>query len=449
MLVRLRAALVAAAVAVAAPAAHGGVALQGSVTASAGVTDNVYSSPTEPQAGTKGRATDLIVTVTPGLILTTGAARAVQRLAYFFNGIVYARNTDADTYNNQLTYNGFFLPSKTTTFGLNLGLTQGRISTFNNLTETTNAQAQVLPAAIINQLAIQAEQSFSWEMTARWRLSESLGFSTVYLIDTHPAVPTTRTVPGRVAAEYSFAHDIVGADVGVAYTNYPEQRGPVTDASGVVDPNGIVTPNRNEMIVNPLVRWRRDFSYFLNVRAQLGCIAVLDPGDARQGIIEPAGGAGLNFVARRVSIDVEYLHGATPNALLRATFLADTATLRGSFVLSEKYNFYLSLGASYSYGRRLDETLAVQARAHVLTADAALSYAPIKALSIFLRYQVNDQVGYKSDLFPIPTMYRNTLLLGLAAIYPAEIAAVVPRNKGVRVDGTDAPTISSSKSTPK
>jgi hypothetical protein len=427
--------------------------LQATVTASAGVTDNVDSSPTDTPPGSPGRQTDLIVTLTPGLILTTGSSRAIQRLSYLFNAIIYAKESGSDTYTNNLLWSAFFIPSKRSTMTLNFSLGEGRQSTFNNLADSSTPNVQVQPPAILETLNINAGQGFAYELTRRLRLLQSLAFGTTYLLgqgQQDETVPTTQDVNGRIGFDYTYARDVIGIDANFDYANYPAQNGPVIVPGGAVNPTGVITPREQQLTLTPLSRWRRDLTYFLSLRANLGAVVVFDPTDVHHLLAQPAGGAGLNIFSKRVSFDLAYAHGAQTNLIFRSNFLTDSATLRGVFWLSERHAITLNLGLGYAYSREIAIDATLGSTAHTITGDATVTFAPYRFMSFFLRYQITDQIGRPTDPLPIADYYRNTLLFGLTAIYPPAVAGDVPNQPyGLRADGRDAPQISSSKSTPK
>ncbi len=432
--------------------AHAGVAVQGVLTASAGVTDNVQSAPTEPVVGQVGRQTDLIVTLTPGLILTAGNSRSVIRLQYLFNSIVYAKNTDADTYTNTFLVNAFFVPSKRTTLSLNLNINEGRQSTFNNVQDSTAAaQVQIVPPAILDLLNISAGETFVGETSKRSRFLETLSFATSYQLGgSDQGTPTTQDIIGRLGYDYSFARDLVGVDVNFDYAIFPALTGPLIAGQGRVDPEGAIAPRRDQLTLTPLARWNRDLTYFLSIRANLGAVLLLDPNNSDYVSAEPAGGLGLNLFGRTAQLDASYQHGASTNLLLRQQYLTDTVALRGTFRFGDRSPFSLSLGLSYSYQRQVDVDKSTGAVGHSILGDITLGYTPVPFATLFLRYNVIDQIGRPSDLQPVPDMYRNTLLFGVSLIYPPAISLEVPKSAvGVRADGRDGPSISSSKSTPQ
>ncbi len=428
-------------------ASAGPVSLQGQLTVSVGVTDNVTGAPTTRVPGTRGRQTDLVLNINPGLILTGGSARAIQQLSYVLSGIVYARNSDADTYSNTIGWNGFFIPSKNTTMGLSLGVNQGRQSAFNTALPSANTPVQVQLTGVTNILNINASEIFSWDLTANLRLIQSLGFQTAYFLDQTPPQAQTQAVPVRVGIERVFARDAIGFEANLIYTKFVSQRGPVVTNTGAVDPDAPVPPEQTQLVMTPLLRYRRDFTYFFSGRVEAGAVVVLDPAMVANRVVEPAGGAGLNFTHRLVTFDLSYSHGVAPSLLFHSNFLNDTASLRANILFGEKSHFSLSLGAGYSFSRQLDLQAQPQAHAHSILVDATLAYAPLRVLSFFLRYNLIDQIGYDTDPLPLPTYYRNTLLFGVSAIYPADSVAQMPNNTlGVRADRRDDGQIQTSNS---
>ena len=423
------------------------MSLQGQLTLSAGVTDNVTGAPNVTLPGARGRQTDLVLNVSPGIVLTAGTARAMQQLSYVLSGIVYARNSDASTYTNTLAWNGFFLPSKTTTMGLSLGLTQGRQSAFNTSLASASSTAQVSLSGATNILTIYANQLLSWDMTAHFRLVQTLGFSTSYFLDQSPPLSQTEAVPVRLGVERAWARDLLGIDANLVWSRFLPQIAPVVTANGSVDPNGQIPPQQDQLIATPLLRYRRDFTYFFSGRLEAGAAVVLDPRAVSNHHVEPAGGAGINFNHRLITVDISYSHGIAPNLLFHSSFINDLASIRANILFGERSKFALSLGASYMYSRQLDLLAVVDAHAHSVVADATLSYTPIRILSFFLRYQLVDQIGYETDAVPLPSFYRNTLLFGVSAIYPGQSAGAVPNALGVRADRRDDGQIRTSNST--
>ncbi len=445
--------------------AHAGASLQAVVTASAGVTDNIASTPTHPQPGTKGRESDFLAVISPGLILSGGSPRAVMQLSYIFGGVIYGRNSDADTYTNTAALNGFFLPSKRTTMGLSLGLTQGRTSAFNTAIQSSNQPVQAQLSGVQNILAVYASETLAWEITQNWRLYQLGGFSTSYYLAPPPVQPIARNVPATLGISRRFARDALSVEGNFVYTDYPAQRGPVTTVDGRVDENGIVQKHQSQIIATPLARYTRDFTYFMAGRVELGANVVFDPAIPGHRLVQTAGGAGFNFNSPLVLVDISYAHGVAPNLLFRSNFLNDSAAIHAIILLGARSGFSLSLSAGYTYGRQLDLEAHEHAIAQTILADATLSYAARKELTFFLRYQLIDQfarpvnaaangsnVGGAVEggtLSTLTTYYRNTVLFGVTAIYPAESAAQVPRSAlGVRADRRDDGNISSSKSTP-
>lgn len=448
------------------------MSLQAALTASAGVTDNVASEPTNPAPGVIGRQSDFLSVISPGLILSGGTPRAVQQLYYTFGGVLYGRHSEADTYTNTLGWRGLFLPTKTTTVSTLLSVIQGRNSAFNTAIASSNEPAQTQLSGNQNLLTVVANQTLSWEISALWQLRESAGYTTAYYLNTRPIQGITQAVPVTAALERRFQHSAMGLSLNGTYTQFFAQHGAVTLPGGSVQEGGVVRPQANQIIMTPTATYRRDLTYWMSIRAALGAAIVFDPTSLASHYFGPAGSAGINFNTRRALFDLSYSHLVVPNLLFGANFVSDAVAARGTFVLSHKYDIGLSLGLSYLYAQEVDlktpNARAVVCTntgtsaggigttsscdghgfAHTVLGDATIGWNARPELQFFLRYQLIDQIGHESAAFPIPTYYRNTVLFGLTATYPAEPAVRVSGNSmGVRADHSDDAHIETSKST--
>ena len=65
-------------------------------------------------------------------------------------------------------------------------------------------------------------------------------------------------------------------------------------------------------------------------------------------------------------------------------------------------------------------------------ADATLTWKPRPEVAMFLRYEFFDQFAT-----PERSFFRNRVMLGVSAIFPATAAATVPQRPGTRVDRSD------------
>jgi hypothetical protein len=446
----LRAAICAAVLVGYGGVALAGAALQGVLTATAGVTDNVTSAPNETVPGSPGRQTDLIVTLTPGLSFTAGGARAVFRLSYLLNAIFYAKNTSADLFTNTFAGSAFFIPSKRSTMTIDFGISQGRQSGFNNTVDSSNPSLQLTPPAILDLVNANASETFVYEIAKTTRFYETAGFATTYQLGgPEQSTPLTQDVPGRIGFDHSFPHDLIALDVLYDFANYPTLYGPTLVTAGIVDPHGVITPGAKQLTLTPTGRWGRDFSYFVNLRANIGAVVIMDVENTKHTLTQPAGGVGLNLFSRLVQFDLAYQHGAVTNLYFRSTFLTDSVLLRGSFKLGEKSGLSLQLGLGYGYQQQVNLDTTLGSVGQSIIGDVTLAYSPptLPWSSFFLRYSLIDQIGRSSDPLPLPDYYRNTLLFGLAFIYPPVIQLEVPKKAlGIRTDGRDAGTITSSKS---
>lgn len=436
--------------------AYAGVSLQATVTATAGVTDNVANEPSKSPTNDPnfiGRQSDFLSVISPGLILSGGTPRAVQQLYYTFGGVLYGRHSEADTYTNTLSWMGLYLPSKTTRAGTTVSIVQGRTSAFNTALNSSGAQAQAQRAGAQNLLTVIAGETFAWDIAELWTLYQTGGYSTAYYIDAHPIRGYSQTVPATLTLEKRWQHSAASVQGAITWTDFFAQTGPTVTSTGAENPNGSLSPEVQQMIATPTAQYRRDFTYWLSGRAALGASVVFDPRKPGNDYVTPAAQLGFNFNTTRSVFDLSYQHYVSPNLLFASNFIADTAVARGTFLLSNKYNISAQLTLSYLYSQELNFQSQPEGHAHTVLADATLSWMPRPEVSFFVRYQLIDQIadvpGQQTitAVFPLSTFYRNTFLIGLTATYPPTAAVTVTGNTiGVRADHSDDAHIETSKS---
>jgi hypothetical protein len=430
---------------VAVPASARKVSLQAQLTLSGGYSTNVLSlSP-----GTvSGPQDDFFGDVRPALILTGGEPRAVQSLRYEFVGNLFARRTEANSYNHRAEYLGYFSPSKVTEIFLTASLAQGRINTFNLTLASPTTPVQIAPAGGNTFVAATVSEALNWDVSPRWRFSQSLGYNSFYPLDPRTS-PDAYQLLQRIAFERYFTRAtalafIAGNDILV----FTDVRGPVvetptnpdgTPGDPVVNPDGVVVPGQKAMINQLSARLRQDAGRWWNFEAQLGVVESSRIEGPSAQVWQPFAFAAARFLHDFAQVDLSYQHGVGPNLITAQVFVTDGANLRISVPFGPKIPMAAGASAGYQYARQIDYLSGADvSRVHLVLADATLAYAPRPEVSIFARYQYWNQTGDPTDLLPVPTFDRHIILIGVTAIYPATAAFVVPRRQGQRVDRADA-----------
>ncbi len=412
--------------------------LQGSVLADAGWTDNVLSVPANPPPGTAGPQQDGFAEIRPSLIFTANHPRVITRLAYTFDANLYFSHSEADSYSNRLDWTGFFLTSKTTELLTTLSVQEGRLNTFNFSTASATTPIQVTPAGGTTFVGASFQELFNWDITSKWRFSQSLGFNSYFPLVPRTS-PDTYDLDTHWTADRAFKHDALAGDLRLDYSLYTQVRGPVLNADGSTNPDGVVTAQESQLILAPVGKWRHDYGHFWNSELDAGLIVVFPITQTGSPQLQPAAYAAIRYLHLYAQAELSYAHTVQPNAITAQTFALDQVALRGAIPFGLKSHVSLATSVGYQHGRILDFAgSGTLATVDLVLVDATVTWQPRPEVAVFARYQFFDQLGNASDAVPEPTFARNTVMVGLIGTYPGAPAAVVPTRAALRVDRSDA-----------
>ncbi len=411
--------------------------LQGSLSLSEGWTDNVLSAPDKPVAGDPAKEGDALWDIRPGLTLTTGTPRAIQRVAYLFSTELYLNHSEADAYTNRLEWNGLFQPNARTTLLLDAAATEGRLSTFNLLTPSAVNQVQATPVDSPTVFDASIQQELSYELTAKFRLIQSLALLSVVPIS-GGILPATVQVTPIIGIERDWKRDALALTYHIDYTYFSEVDTTITAADGTkkITP---LTPVEDQIINTLLVKWRHDLGRQFSSELAAGVTEAIRPSTATGEIWQPAGMAAIHYSHPNAQFGLTYQRRIQPNLFVAQTFLVDQVDFSGGVPLGLRSHLIFSASAGYQYDQVLDVNNGkIGGTVHVILADATLAWIPRPELQVFFRYQLFDQIsGNDRDLFLQPSLMRNIFQIGLTATFPGEPAVRVPGHLADRVDRTD------------
>jgi hypothetical protein len=415
---------------------HAKASIQAQLLFSGAYNSNILNVPADATPGPQG---DFQFELRPSLILTTGVPRAVQRLAYLFDLFVFAKNGDADSYTHRVEWGGVFLPSKTTQMLLFAAFNEGRLNTFTLTQSSATQPVLVTPPGGVTFIGGQTTETFAWDVTALWRLTQSLAFSGYWPLDPRTS-PDTYTLDSHVIPERVFQYDAIGLDLRNNYVLY----------SQLVAPDGTVTAQQQTLLNSLTARWRHDFGHFWNSELTAGLIEGNVLGADGPSVWMPTGLAAIRYLHPYAQVDLSYAHTVQPNPLVAQTFELDQVALRGGLPLGLKTHLWLSAAVAYQYAKELDFLNGTTVgRAQVVAVDGTLIWAPRTEIQLFARYQYADQIGYAQDPLPLPSYTRQVGLIGMIVTYPGDPAAVVPNRQALRVDRTDVVGIPEPHSRPQ
>jgi hypothetical protein len=410
--------------------------LQARLALSGAWTDNALNAGTNPQS-------DFFFNIDPALVLTSGVPRAVQQLIYDFDAALFATHSEANAYSHRLTWNGFFLTSKTTDLMLGAQVGQSRTNTFSlqNTSETTTVVTQ--PGQPTYFLNGNLREVFGWDISPSWRFLQSAAF-TFYTPLQPRTIPDTLSLDQMLEIQRYFRRQALALEVRNLLTDYSQVNGPDAGPGGGDIGMGGVPREQLVILTSAVAKWRADWGRFFSHEVNLGFVEGSEVLNQSITVWQPRALAALRFIHDFAGAELRYLHDVLPNPLVGNTLVNDSAELRLGFPLGRDTGFRAGAAGSYSYMRAINfASGATDSYTHVAGADATITYRPprVPELSVFARYQFFQQLGTTDGPLVLPSFMRNVVMVGIAGVYPVDAAAVVPTRQGFRADRTDAASI--------
>lgn len=411
-------------------------------TVASGWTDNVLDAPNTPLPNQRGRESDFFFQLAPGAALTTAAPRFISRLGYTLTADVFVEHSEGDSYTNTLDWAGFADLSPTTDLLLVAQSQEGRLSTFNLSLASAAQQPGVLPTNTQTNFFGQLfSETLSWNVTPEWRTYET-GFFRAFIPIDRGQLADSYEALGELGAEHAWRSDALGLVARTSYVNFLA----LTDAMG-----NVTSPGQEQLINTAFGRWQRDWSLSWSSELDLGVVEA-EPlhVDGATRLWQPSVLAALRYFKDLASAEVRYTHDILPNPIAGSSFLNDEVGLSALLPLPKVTRTFIGASASYQHSQLLNEDGSLSGSfAHVINADVTVDVRVLPELGLFARYAVFDQLatneGPSSDplhqITNLPSILRNTVMVGMNVIYPAVAVARVPTRRGTRVDRSDQPGI--------
>jgi hypothetical protein len=399
------------------------VGLQGALTVAGGWDDNPLAQPNSDGG-------DGFFQLRPSLILTAAGLRTVQRLTYALSANLFIRNAQQlNSLLNSLSYQALFTPLPRLSLILSAGVGEGQLGALSTAQASAVTAAQALPTGNRSFVSATADETLSWEFTARMRGLQTLTFNSFFPFGA-PGLASTYSIDNILALERAFAEDIFVGSVRLNYIDFP--------AVHSTGPPVIDVPERQQLLAAISGAWRHDFTYSWSGELDAGAVIAMRP-DGSGRVIEPTALAALRYLRKEGRVELSYARLVTANVYLSQTLVNDEVTLRGSVPFGSKDQVTIGASAAYHHGRVINvDTGVLGASVNMWFADATISYYPRREIELFARYQFTDEIGNPSDVTPLPTFKRHVALVGMTAIYPVDPVANVPTHHALRADRADA-----------
>jgi hypothetical protein len=390
----------------------------GGLATTTGISDNVNLAPevAEAMPGQEVAIKDGFTTVSPSLLWVLDNRNTIYQLTYTFNAQLYFKNSDANSYTNQFSFQRESLLTPLTRLRLSLSGIQGETNNFAVVAPGGPIQAG-RPGGVSFFFLI-GGQGYSKEISREWRFDQNLTVRTFLPLEGG----STDTVDSEMLTDWERIYLRSSLRVGLRSQYF-----------AVFGPDG-----QHQVLFGPRAGWRRDFLRSWNVEATLGVVAVTSPDNYEQtGVtIEPTGSLAFRYRQDRSDFVLEALHDAQPNLQVGEFFITDSLNFITNYLLLREARLSFRSNAGVQMARELgviDNNIG--SASWIYMADAGFAWELQPALELSARY-----IFQKQDADPnsnLVSFISNTGLLTLTHRYPGGPRRQPNLRRSFRVDRSD------------
>jgi len=388
------------------PAAAGSLDYQLGAGAYVGYTDNALGVP----KGSPGSASDGLILGRADLGLSLTRQFSEHRLVYAFTASRYMRQSGGDILANSLGWEAGFQPLTSLRLTSSLAATQGRLTSLDVSSSsasggTTTGPTGPRPTAPLLYASADARQGLSAELSARWRLLQSLVIQGFWPLGANPQRPSSYAGDIGLGLERSYVRDGISLNAhGMAM-----QSNQVTD----------VQPQYRSVVVESDVGWRHTFSPVWSHYISGGAVMIDSPaGSAVR--FQPAGLAELAARLETNDFSLRAQRTAVPNVYAGDIFLSTRVMANASAGFGKTQKLQLRAFASFDRASAIGPVGENRGGATVWLAQAVLTYGAPGPILVSLEYAFTDQQAIAPGDGQPQTYFsfrRNLVMLGIEFKY--------------------------------
>ncbi len=397
-----------------------------------GWTDNLFSAPDDPVPGveTPAREADLYTRIQPGLLFAWERPNIINQFDYTLEGNAYLSHDEAWSLSHRGGWRGFFLltPRSEMNAGVQLGM--GTLNTFTTRTTADAGTVTVLPSAQSDFVSVDGSEHYSYQVSRPLRFTQG-ATARLFQTDDQTLDSTSQgyEIGGSLGLDRSWRFDAVGLNVGTSFVSLERVTPGMTEAT-------------DQMNAQATLSWRRDLTVRWSSMVDGGVITLVPLDEGDEVVIQPTIGAGVGYYPNWGSAGVQVRRSVAPNLLIAQNTVSDSAIANAwlplPWLTDDPMLPKLSTQGTLGFSRTqiIDAGSGeLQSGFDVVSADAALNYAPRAGMSVTLRYQYVLQDGAEDAVLGEVFGYdRHTVLLSFYGRWPERLAAEVPLRASLRVD---------------
>jgi len=405
--------------------------------ADAGWTDNLFSAPTTPPAGSNApeKTADEFLNLRPGVLLTLATPRTIHELSYQLDANLYVHHSEAWGLLQRARWRGFFVTSPRGELTTSVSGSVGDTSTFSTTTAASSGQVSTQRSGALHLTSVDASEGYTYTVAPELRLTQG----TIARFDQSDIETLGRTRSAELGetlgADRSWRADALGVELGASYLLLSR-------------PEGAMQVSDDQLNVRGRLSWRRDLSRHWTSVVDGGGVLVVPTGSGGKTTVEPTIGGQLAYFPNWGTASLQARRDVTPNLFIAQNTVTNSAGLSCWLPLpwlrtdptSPRLTVQATVGAAHV--QLIDATAGtIVSGFDDILGDVAVAYNIRHALGVGLRYQLLWQSADPNLPTPVFDFTRNTVLVTFFGQWPEREAAKVPIRSTLRVDRSNVTPI--------
>ncbi len=393
--------------------------------ASTGYSTNILGVPaTEDPAAAQVPEADGFSDLTPGLSAAYEHRRGVHNLNYVFGARLFLRNSEANSYNNTLSYQNILSTSARGSLRMGASFNSGRVNAFDQAGADFVGEGDLLPDGDVEFIAYNANVSYRHQLSQVWTGEAAVSGGKFVPTSGVEQSGETTNADLNLRLDRSFQRHRVGMSVRTAFN-----RQEVPDV-------------QRTLTFGPGVFWTWNTTDAISLNASGGLDVIGEYPGLGRGLSVPRASAAVTYSHERGRATMGATRGVAANLFGGDTTVNTQYFSNVAMPLPSKRPMVVGLAAAYATGDIIDITLEdPRGTTERVSADINLGMELTRAWQLGVRLETSKQTQ-RDVLADMSTFEATTTqtqgLIVLTGRFPEVMAAQVPVRSTDRVESGDS-----------
>lgn len=389
--------------------------------ASTGYSTNILGVPeTEDVNAAQQPEADGFSDLAPGLAAAYEHRRGTHNLTYVFGARLFLRNSEANSYNNSLSYQNILATSSRGSLRMGASFNSGRVNAFDQAGNDVVGEGDLLPDGDIEFIAYNASLSYRHQLTQNVTGETSIVGGKFIPTSGVEQTGETTNIEHRMRLDRGFRRHLLGVDF---RTGFNKQE---------------VPDLQRQLTLGPGVFWTWNASQSISTNASAGLDVIGEYPRLARGLTVPRASAAVTYSHERGRASIGWTRGVAANLFGGDTTVNTQYFTNVTMPLPTKRPMVAGVAAAYATGDIIDVTLdEARGTTERVSADLNLAVELTRAWQLGVRLETSKQTqnDVLADMMQFEAVTSQTQgLIVLTGRFPGVVAAQVPRRSNDRVE---------------